>query len=99
MINRDNMTFIEHLEALRWALIRVFIVISTVMFSTFGMFQFVGVSGVTVNWHKVIACKEFPVCIEKVSVSEVWFHDEYHVFVFPQNAFLTCISLENELLP
>lgn len=35
MINRDNMTFIEHLEALRWALIRVFIVISTVMFFSF----------------------------------------------------------------
>ena len=35
MINRDNMTFIEHLEALRWALIRVFIVISIVMFFSF----------------------------------------------------------------
>ena len=35
MIPKDDMTFIEHLEALRWALIRVFLVISILMVCSF----------------------------------------------------------------
>ena len=35
MISKDNMTFIDHLEALRWALIRIIIVISIFMFFSF----------------------------------------------------------------
>jgi len=35
MISKDNMTFIDHLEVLRWALIRIIIVISIFMFFSF----------------------------------------------------------------
>lgn len=35
MINSDNMTFIEHLETLRWALIRVFVIVLISMFFSF----------------------------------------------------------------
>jgi len=35
MISKDNMTFIDHLEALRWAFIRIIIVISIFMFFSF----------------------------------------------------------------
>jgi len=35
MISKNNMTFIDHLEVLRWALIRIIIVISIFMFFSF----------------------------------------------------------------
>ena len=35
MIPKDDMTFIEHLEALRWALIRIFLIISILMVCSF----------------------------------------------------------------
>ena len=35
MTPKDDMTFIEHLEALRWALIRVFLIISILMICSF----------------------------------------------------------------
>ena len=35
MIPKDDMTFIEHLEALRWALIRIFVIISILMVCSF----------------------------------------------------------------
>jgi len=35
MTSKNNMTFIQHLEALRWALIRVFLVVSIFMFFSF----------------------------------------------------------------
>ena len=35
MISKNNMTFIEHLEALRWAFVRLFIIVLIVMFFSF----------------------------------------------------------------